>query len=147
MNSSLRRKHSHVALCQIFLILLILCVPTLASSKTTPLPDKVFSAKTIYLDNQTGHQAVLDAATDEFNKWGRFTIAQSKDDADLVAVFTHSNAMGKWGNIGITKMDVFLKGTAEPAFHSESNVSYILKPQLKTTNCIAYFRERLEPKK
>jgi len=119
----------------------------LAASKTTPLPDKVFSAKSIYLDNQTGHQAVLDAATEEFNKWGRFAIAPSKDDADLVAAFTHSNAMGKWGNIGIIKMDIFLKNSAEPVFHAESNARFILEPQLRTTNCVAYFRDRLEPKK
>jgi len=121
-------------------------MPSLAASKTSPLPDEVLSAKSIYLVNQTGHQAVLDTATYEFNKWGRFTMAKSKEDADLIVLFTHSNAMGKWGNIGITKMDVFLKGSSEPAFHAESNMSFILQPQLKTSNCVAYFRDRIEPK-
>jgi hypothetical protein len=137
---------SHSTLGQIFLVLITLCIPSFAASKTSPLPDEVLSAKSIYLDNQTGHQAVLDTANYEFNKWGRFTIAKSREDADLIVVFTHSNAMGKWGNIGITKMDVFLKGSSEPAFHAESNASFISQPQLKTSNCVAYFRDRIEPK-
>jgi len=140
------QNHSYGALGQIFLVAITMCMPSFAASKTSPLPDEVLSAKLIYLVNQTGHQAVLDTATYEFNNWGRFTMAKSKEDADLIVLFTHSNAMGKWGNIGITKMDVFLKGSSEPAFHAESNVSFIAQPQLKTSNCVAYFRDRIEPK-
>jgi hypothetical protein len=147
MKKAKRHSYSYGALSQIFLVLITLCTPSIAASKTTPLPNEVISAKSIYLVNQTGNEAVLDKADYDFNKWGRFAIAKSKEEADLVVVFTHSNAMGKWGNIGIIKMDVFLKNTAEPVFHAESNARLILEPQLRTTNCVAYFRDRLEPKK
>jgi hypothetical protein len=103
------QSHSYGALSQIFLVVIALCMPSFAASKTSPLPDEVLSAKSIYLVNQTGHQAVLDTANYEFSKWGRFTIVKSKEDADLIVLFTHSNGMGKWGNIGITKMDVFFE--------------------------------------
>jgi hypothetical protein len=132
---------------QILLVVIGLCIPVLASSKKAPLPDEVTSAKSIYIDNKTGNQAVFEAASDEFNEWGRFKIIDAKDGADLVVVFTHTNAIGKWGNIGVTKMDVFPKGKTDPAFHTESNASLILQPQLKTLNCVANFRDRLEPKK
>jgi hypothetical protein len=146
-NQMNRVSRSFKASCQVFLALIMLCTLSVAESKTNPLPAEVAAAKSIYLIDKTGNQAVLDKANYEFNKWGRFAIVQSKEQADLVSPFTHTNGMGKWGNIGIIKMDVFLKENTEPSFHSESNEVFITKPQLRTTNCVLYFRDRLEPKK
>jgi hypothetical protein len=56
--------------------------------------------------NETGNEKVLATATDQFTSWGRFAISKSKDDADLVVVFTHKNGIDKWGNLGITEMRI-----------------------------------------
>ena len=133
-------------LAQTFLVAVALCFPALAASKVTPLSDQVISAKSIYLVNQTGNQAVLDTANDEFTKWGRFKMAKAKDDADLIVVFSHNNGLDKWGNVGVTKMEVFVKGNNEAAFAATSALKLITVSQRPTKACVADLRKRLEPK-
>jgi hypothetical protein len=111
-----------------------------------PIPADVRSAKTAYLVNETGNQKVLAVATDEFTDWGRFAFVKSKDDADLIVVFTHNWGMDKWGNLGITEMDVFVKGQKEPAFVTKNAVHVIDDRQHPTKNCVRNFRKRLEAK-
>jgi hypothetical protein len=130
---------------KILTTLLILSVPALAKSKT-PLPAEVISAKTIYLVNKTGDQDVLDTAYDQIKSWGRFTIAKSKDDAELVAVFTHKYGMDKFGNTAFIEMDVFVKDHSEPAFMAKNAFKWVSAPQHRTKACIADFRKTLEPK-
>jgi hypothetical protein len=55
-----------------------------------PLPAKVLTAKTVYLDNKTGYEIFADRAYDEFAKWGRFRVVQSAKDADLVVLLSAS---------------------------------------------------------
>jgi hypothetical protein len=52
--------------------------------KYPPLPSKVITAKTVYLDNRTGYAKFYDRAYDELEKWGRFRVVESAKDADLV---------------------------------------------------------------
>jgi hypothetical protein len=111
-----------------------------------PLPIDVQSAKTIYLVNETGNEKVLAAATDQFIKWGRFVISPSKDDADLVITFAHKRGMDKWGNLGITEMDVVLKGQNKPVFTAKDALKLITDPEHPTKACIKDFRKRLESK-
>jgi hypothetical protein len=96
--------------------------------------------------NETGNEKVLATATDQFTIWGRFAISRSKDDADLLVVFTHKNGMDKWGNLGITEMDVFVKGQKEPAFTAKDALKLITDRQHPTKACINDFRKRLEAK-
>jgi hypothetical protein len=70
------------------------------------LPMEVRSAKTVYLTHETGSDKVLATAIDQFASWGRFAISSSKEEADLVVVFTRKAGMDKWGNLGIAEMDV-----------------------------------------
>ena len=120
-------------------------MPAFAAVKKA-LPDKLFSAKSIYLDNETGNGAVMDEASENFTKWGRFTILSSKEDADLVVVFTHKSGMDVWGNLGFIVMDIFVKGDGESAFQSKSAVHLIFDPQIRTRNCVADFKRALERK-
>jgi hypothetical protein len=53
-----------------------------------PLPASVIAAKTVYIDNQTGHEEITDRAVDALTKWGRFKILKDAKDADLVLRFT-----------------------------------------------------------
>jgi hypothetical protein len=144
MNKGKRKVRS--AIGEMFVVVIMLCIPGLAAPKEVPLPDKVISAKSIYLDNQTGDQAVLDTATDEFTKWGRFAIAKSKDDADLDVVFTHKFGMDKWGNVSSIEMNIFVNGRSEPAFKAKSALKLITAPQHRTKACIADFKKHLERK-
>jgi hypothetical protein len=144
MNKEKRNLRS--AIGKTFVVVIMLCIPGLAASKEVPLPDKVISAKSIFLDNQTGDHAVLDTATDEFTKWGRFAIAKSKDDADLLVVFTHKFGMDKLGNVSFIEMNIFVNGRSEPAFEAKNALKMITAPQHRTKACIADFRKRLERK-
>jgi hypothetical protein len=58
--------------------------------KHVPLPSKVLTAKTVYLDNRTGYEKFSDRAYDELQKWGRFRVVSSAKDADLVFLLSAS---------------------------------------------------------
>jgi hypothetical protein len=59
-----------------------------------PLPDKLFAAKNVYIENRTGFQEAADHCYEALKKWGRFTVVNDKAQADLVFVLTggHENA-------------------------------------------------------
>jgi hypothetical protein len=84
-----------------------------------PLPDGVLQARTIYLVNKTGKQAILDSAYDEFQKWGRFTVTQNKD-ADLLVILSH--AAGE-DEEGATQMEIHMRGDEEAAYETTEAVS------------------------
>lgn len=68
--------------------------PIYAKDKFAPLPASVIAAKTVYIDNQTGHPEITDRAYDALSKWGRFKILKDAKDADLVLRFT-ANTKGR----------------------------------------------------
>jgi hypothetical protein len=70
------------------LAVVLLVSPIYAKDKTAPLPASVLAAKTVYIDNQTGHAQISDRAYDALTKWGRFKIVKDEKDADLVLQFT-----------------------------------------------------------
>ena len=49
---------------------------------------KILSAKTVYFDNQTGVEAVGNAAVAQLRKWGRFQIVHEKQTADLILLLS-----------------------------------------------------------
>ncbi len=55
-----------------------------ASEHHAPLPDKILSAKTVYIDNRTGFEEAADHCYDALKKWGRYAITGDKSKADLV---------------------------------------------------------------
>jgi hypothetical protein len=62
--------------------------PIHATDKHVPLPASVMAAKTVYIDNQTGHAEITDRAVDSLTKWGRFKVLKDAKDADLILRFT-----------------------------------------------------------
>ena len=70
------------------LALVLVVSPIHAKDKHAPLPASVIAAKTVFIDNQTGHAEITDRAFDALSKWGRFKILQNAKDADLVLRFT-----------------------------------------------------------
>ncbi len=72
----------------VVLALVLVLSPIYGKDKHPPLPASVIAAKTVYIDNQTGHSEITDRAYDELSKWGRFKILKDAKDADLVLRFT-----------------------------------------------------------
>jgi hypothetical protein len=67
---------------------LAIAVAALAQS----LPREAFKAKTYYIVNRTGKPAVENGADSEMNKWGRLTLADDADSADIKIVLTRAGA-------------------------------------------------------
>lgn len=61
---------------------------TAAKAQKRALSTKLFTAKFVYFDNQTGFVAVGDDAVRELQKWGRFQVVRRRDDAELVFVLS-----------------------------------------------------------
>lgn len=74
------------------LAVLLLSISALSLAKDkqvyAPLPDKVTSAKTVFIDNQTGHPESMDMAFAELKTWNRFVIVTDPAKADLIFRFT-----------------------------------------------------------
>jgi hypothetical protein len=70
----------------VVLATLLMAVSVAAKAVKAPLPDALINAKTIYIDNESGHAEMLDRAYDELKKWGRYTVVQDSSQADVVLV-------------------------------------------------------------
>jgi hypothetical protein len=57
----------------------------------TPFPKEVFAAKTVAIVNNTHNEAVADGAIEALKRWGRFTIVDDSDTADLILTFDKKN--------------------------------------------------------
>jgi hypothetical protein len=78
---------------KISLILLLCTIPALAKDLKAPLPEKLFQAKSVYIDNQSGNADILDKAYTSLKEWNRYEVVQDKSKADLVYVLTISSEM------------------------------------------------------
>lgn len=146
MSGDLRiRSRGHgVAALLVLIMAAMLCIQAQASPKKVPLPLGVTSAKSVYIINDTGRHVVLGAAKKQFTKWGRFTIAGSKDRADLIVVFSLKHGLDKWGDIAPVEMNVFVKGDKKPVFQVGNGHKLIFQPGHRTVACINAFKRRLE---
>ena len=57
-------------------------------------PMRLLTAKSICFENQTGFPAVGDDALRELEKWGRFRVVRSRDQAQLVFVLSSEDDSG-----------------------------------------------------
>jgi hypothetical protein len=134
-------------------ILTIQCV-AFAGKVYAPLPNEVYSAKTIAIVNHTGRQAVADRAFEELQKWGRFTVVPDVAQADVVMVVSvGSISTGATGHISgddvyVTENRAYLVTTAfflrtqqEPFFSETKRVALFRRSAAK--RCIDDFRKRL----
>ena len=58
------------------------------NQKQSALSPKLWSAKSVYFDNQTGVPTVGNKAVVRLRKWGRFQLVQDRKKADLVFLLT-----------------------------------------------------------
>jgi hypothetical protein len=75
-------------LAVVLFVLFAICPTVLGHTKHAPLPEQILQAKTVYIDNQSGLATLGDRAYDELSKWGRFKIASSSKDAELVLLIS-----------------------------------------------------------
>jgi len=64
------------------------------------LAAKLFAAKSVYFDNETGFAAVGADALRELKKWGRFRVVQNRERADLVFVLSSEEYSEDVGDLG-----------------------------------------------
>jgi len=85
-----------LGLASVSLLLVIAANRCLAKEKHAPLPAKVLSAKSVYIENH-GVARVADQAYEELTKWGRWEIVQDRVKADLVLVLSAEKAQSTTG--------------------------------------------------
>ncbi len=60
----------------------------LANKKSSALPEALFTAKTIYIDNQANDAGLQNSAYMALARWGRFQVVEAADKADVVLRLT-----------------------------------------------------------
>src|SRR5258708_6073950 len=79
----------------IFWISLHVVFLSLKDANQARLLKKLFTAKTAFLQNDTGEQKFTDAVFRELELWGRWRMVTSRADADIVLSLDHKN---RWHN-------------------------------------------------
>ncbi len=59
--------------------------------QSTPLPAKVLSAKTIYIQNESGYAEMAAKAYPSLKAWGRYQLVDAKEKADLILLLKVGN--------------------------------------------------------
>jgi hypothetical protein len=97
--------------------LLLTSLPLFAA-KHAPLPDAVMQAKTVYIVNQSGRQDIADSAYAEFSKWGRFSVAKTKESADIVAIFTSTQRLTQGTTHNGVEMSIYSPGSEDALYQT-----------------------------
>jgi hypothetical protein len=83
------------------------------------LSDPLLDANTVFIENHTGSQEVLDAAVGRFNSWKKrppgkaWIIVEEKNTADVTAAFTRSVDQNSMPGI---RLQIYLRDSGEPVF-------------------------------
>jgi hypothetical protein len=67
----------------------------MGQSKYPPLPERVKSAKTVFLENQSTYSDVFNHLYDPLSKWGRWKVVSESSQADLRIVLTRTSPSGE----------------------------------------------------
>jgi len=116
---------------------LMFAFPAFAKHEKMPLPQQVMTAKTVYIDNQSGQADLGDKAYDEMKKWGRYQIVDSADKADIVLLLsakeyiggyrstTYHNTTGTVDNSGNVNAQTYGSGSSRPIVTGTTFISLI----------------------
>jgi pimeloyl-CoA synthetase len=81
--------------------LLVTVLPCFAKPKEhAPLPSRLFSAKTLFIENQASAN-MADYAYDELKKWNRFEIVTDRTKADLILSLSTKMPEHTGGNVSV----------------------------------------------
>src|ERR1700691_502027 len=66
-----------------------LCQVALAGDTHAPLPDKIVSARTVFIQNDSGEQKFADNVFIQLQQWNRWRVVTNRSDADVVMLLDH----------------------------------------------------------
>ncbi len=94
-----------------------------------PLPTKVLSAKSVFIDNQSGMASLGDKAFDQLKKWGRFQVVSDRKEADLILLLSAREYNGGYvttggGQTGTVDESGNIETTGNPTYTSPVTVRY-----------------------
>jgi hypothetical protein len=100
-----------------------------AKDKHLPLAPQVISAKTVYVDNQSGIAKLGDKAYEQFNKWGRLQVVQDRKQADLILLLSAREYNGGYittggGTTGSVDQSGNIRTTSNPTYTAPVSVNY-----------------------
>lgn len=93
------------ALC--LLLLSILCFA--GKPKHAPLPEALMTAKTVYIDNQTGDSKTKDLWYQGLTEWGRFGVVADPKVADLIFRITNQSEVTDYDTTKVSDDDAKTK--------------------------------------
>jgi hypothetical protein len=112
----------------------LVVLPTVSQAKKNhlPLAPQVLSAKTIYVDNQSGIAKLGDRAYEQLTKWGRFEVVQNRRQADLILLLSARQYDGGYvttggGTTGTVDDNGNINTTNNPSYttHVTTNYTYM----------------------
>jgi len=73
-------------------VLLLLSLPAFAADHA-PIPEKLVSAKTVFIQNDSGEQGFSDAVFTQLQEWGRWQVVANRAEADVVITLDHKDGL------------------------------------------------------
>ena len=124
----------------ICLALVLMVVPAPAVSKQRNLPDTLANAKSVYIVDKTHQHVPLQEAYKDFAGWKRFTIAKTKDTADVVVVLTAQSQINDDTTIPWLTLSIYAPNNANDVLFKVSRMGI----REGTRDCIKELKKRLE---
>jgi hypothetical protein len=84
----------------LFAAVVVFTTGSSAKDKHLPLPPQIMTAKTVYIDNQSGISRLGDRCYTEIQKWGRFQVVQDRNQADLIFLLSAREYNGGYVTTG-----------------------------------------------
>src|ERR1019366_1707096 len=115
----------------VWLIVVVLAFTSgaVARDKHLPLPPQIATAKTVFIDNQSGFAKLGDRAYEQLTKWGRFQVILDRKKADLILLLSARAYDGGYvttggGTTGTIDESGNINTTNNPTYTSQVSVSY-----------------------
>ena len=70
-------------------LICVAAVCVFSDQKYAPLPEKIVTAKTVFLQNDSGVQKFADNVYRQLEQWGRWRVVKNRSDADVVVALDH----------------------------------------------------------
>lgn len=113
-------------------LLAVTCLLSTAAAKGKkhlPLPAQIMTAKTVYIDNQSGIAKLGDRAYEQLSKWGRFQIVSERKQADLILLLSAHAYDGGYittggGQSGSIDQNGNINTTNQPTYTTHVTVAY-----------------------
>ena len=107
----------------------ILTISSSAKDRHLPLPPQITTAKTVYIDNQSGMAKLGDRAYEQLQKWGRFQVVQDRKQADLIFLLSAREYNGGYvtsggGTTGRIDESGNINTSSSPTYTTPVSVGY-----------------------